>query len=269
MKYLKYNIFLFIMIQFSCTNYDYDVIIKKPNGIVTKFKCKNGKDTLNSTRYDFYNSTLLAQIPYVNGDMEGTVINYYTNGNVNSIISYKNNKANGVTKKFTKNGNFLGKVLYIDDEHILFEKVETNAELPVDRKRMLNLLLTKGNQWAGEKYIVTDEEELSMGEYTGIYADIIINDTVSLFNETEVIVKFTFPKRADSSTVLIGDFDKSLNCNDTVYYNTAFTLPDSISFTITHEKLGNQYMVGYFKAPALAPETIYFFKGFYVKKENE
>jgi hypothetical protein len=261
---------LFIATLSSCTSSNYDVTLNRPNGITSKFKCRIGKDTLNSTRYDFYNSVLLAEVPYINGNIEGTATDYYyTNGNVNSIMSYKNNKANGIAKKFAENGNPLGRNLFINGKQVLFEKIQTNVELPVDRKTMLNLLLTNGNQWAGEKYIVTDEEELRMGEYTGIYADIIINDTVSLFNETEVIVKFTFPKRADSSTVLIGDFDKSLNCNDTVYYNTAFTLPDSISFTITHEKPGNQYMVGSFKAPALAPETIYFFKGYYVKKENE
>ncbi len=57
---MKTRFLLIIVIQFSCTNSDYDIIIKKPNGIVTKFKCSYGSDTLNSTRYDFYKKKLLS-----------------------------------------------------------------------------------------------------------------------------------------------------------------------------------------------------------------
>ncbi len=270
MKNSKYITALLIMILFSCTDSEYDVIINKPNGIVSKFKCKYGADTLNSIRYDFYNSILLSEIPYVNGKIEGSSIDYYfENGKIHRIMNYKKNLANGVAKKFAENGKPLGRNLFINGKQVLFEKIQTNVDLPVNRKTMYNLLLTKGNQWAGEKYIVTDKDELSLGTYTGFYADIIINDTINLFQETEVIIKFTFPERADSSTVLIGDFNNSLICTDTIYNKTEFLLPDSLSFVITPSKPGNQYLLGYFQTPTLAIETFYFFKGYYVKPDDK
>ncbi len=184
-------------------------------------------------------------------------------------MNYKKNLANGFAKKFAENGKPLGRNLFIDGKQILFEKIQTNIDLPVDRKTMYNLLLAKGNQWAGEKYIVTDKEELSLGTYTGFYADIIINDTISLFQEAKVIITFTCPEKADSSTVLIGDFNSSLICTDTVYHKTDFILPDSLSFIITPNEPGNQYLVGYFQTPTLAIETFYFFKGYYVKSDEK
>ncbi len=64
------------ILQFSCNQNNYDVIVEQVDGTTNKFKCKNGKDTLNSTVYRFYDWILINKWNYVNGKKEGSMITY-------------------------------------------------------------------------------------------------------------------------------------------------------------------------------------------------
>ena len=265
-----FTIISLIALLSSCQN-NFDVKVTHSDGTVCKFKCKNGKDTATSIRYCYYKSFLLSKTTFINGKREGSVIDYYPNGRIRIITNYQNDKADGINKVFNEDGELIRRSLYIDDKQVLFESIMVNTEDPIKRRKLVTSI-NHQIKWAGELYTNLNDEliavaKLNIGEYQGMYVKVIIDDTLYLEKETIVKLEVTFPAIIPDSKITIGEFDKTLTCIDTLVCIEPDSLEKSYSFRYTPKKTGNDYIIGNLTVPHyILKDTIYFFKGFYVKK---
>jgi hypothetical protein len=255
----------------SSCQYSSEVKTENSDGSVCIFKCKEGKDTLNSTRYCYYKSLLISETTFVNGKKEGAVIDYYPNGNIHIITCYRNGKANGVNKVFNEEGMMLRRSLYIDDIQVLFEGIMTNTEYPIERRQVF-ASINNHKIWAGELYTNLDGTpvsvgKLNIGEFQGMYVNVIVKDTLSFNKKSLVKLEIILPKAINEREILVGNFDKSLKCIDTIFYKRSDSIDKHISFMYLPDRIGVNYIVGRLSDPSnTIKNDIYFFKDFYVKE---
>ncbi len=272
MKYFEL-VFSLIIILSSCEN-RFDVKIKHSDGTICKFICKNDKDTLNSTRYCYYNSLLTSKTTFVNGKREGSVIDYYPNGNIHIITNYRNNRAQGVNKVFNEQGELIRRSFYINNKQVLFESIMVNTDDSIKRKKIVILRKNREAKWAGELYTNLDDEpvtvaSLNIGDYQGMYVDVIVDDTLQLGKEATVKLKITFPVTIPEPEILTGEFDRSLTCIDTLLYVKLDSLGRDYAFSYIPKRPGNNYILGELIVPDnLLKDKVYFFRGFYVKENH-
>jgi len=259
-------IFLLIFILASCEN-NFDVIVEQSNGIVYKYKCKKNKDTLNSDKYSFYNSVLLSKSQLLNGELDGTVYDYYPDGKVKITSNFTKGIANGVNKVYNEDGVLLRRSLYIDNKQVLFEETKVNYEIGLRRKKLIKRPFNDG-LWAGEIYERMSDTSKSL-IYKGVYVDVLSEDTITFGQSITVKLRFTLPAVTKNPQILVGQFNKNLTCIDTIIY----AIPDSagkvFSFSYFPKKIGNNYLLGSFSAPEYLNTDIFFFKGIYIKKGND
>lgn len=271
MKYF----FLLTIIVFclSCGNDEFDVIVKQSNGIVYKYKCKNGKDTSNCVKYRYYKSLLVSKVTIVNSKKEGIAIDYYPNGAINIISSFRNNKAHGINKVFNDQGGLLRRSFYVNNKQVLFESIMENAKDSIVRKKIIRKSSDQG-VWAGELYTDFSGNPLSVGEiienekvigdYQGMYVEINIDDTINLRKDTIIELKITYPGTILKPIILVGEFDRSLKCIDTIHYASLDSVKDTYYFMYTPHSVGDNYLIGKLSSPKnLATVDLFFFKGFY------
>ena len=270
MKYFEL-FFSLIVILSSCEN-RFDVKSIHSDGTVCKFICENDKDTSNSVRYCYYKSLLISKTTFVDGKKEGSVIDYYPNGNIHIITNYRNNRAQGVNKVFNEQGELIRRSFYINDKQVLFESIMVNTDDPIKRKKIIILRDNRKAKWAGELYTNLDNEPvtvagLNIGDYQGMYVEVKVDDTLKLGKEATVRLKITFPVTIPDPEILIGEFDRSLTCIDTSFYVKLDSLGKDYAFNYLPERPGNNYILGKLTVPDnLLKDPIYFFRGFYVKE---
>lgn len=159
---------LLIVIISSCS--DFDVIVRLSDDMVYKYKCQKGNDTANSIRYLYYKSLLLSKAPLVDGKLEGSVINYFTNGQIRIITNYKNNQANGVNIVYNEDGKVIRRSLYIDDKQVIYESIMRSEDKPIGRKKVYASIDNEVIP-AGELYYNLSDSNV-LGDYHGNYVDI-------------------------------------------------------------------------------------------------
>ncbi len=264
----KYFVFVIVFISFLSCNNDYDIIVQKDNGVIYKYRCLHGKDTANSTRYRFYNTYLVSQSTFISGKLDGSVIDYYPDGLINIVTNYRNGKAHGVNKVFNEYGTLIRRSLYIQNKQVLFESTMENSQHESLRRKKLIAFVYNQTKWAGEKYTVLNDSSLSMGSYQGMYVEVMVDDTIPSKTIIEIDLDITFPTLIYNPEILIGEFDKTLACTDTVFYIKLDSVYDFFSFNYESLKTGNDYLTGRLSVPdSIMKEDIYFFKGFYVEEE--
>jgi hypothetical protein len=256
------TLFLFIIIIISSCNNN-EVIFKKTEDLVIKYKCVDKNDTLNSIKYVYYKTTLTSQTILINGKKNGPVIDYYMNGEIKIITNYLNNKAYGLNKVYNERGQLIRRSVYIDDKQVLFEKREGNEEKPMFRIKRIAIINDKNN-WAGELLLRKANTNSNEIEKDGLFVSMNIEDTIIKLRETPVSLEFTFPTNQLKSKILIGKFDKSLNCTDTIYYSYQDTINDYLSFNYIPEYTGYNFLVGRMSITDQLNEDIYFFTDFFV-----
>jgi len=261
---------------FESCNYQYDVVVEQTDGTTKKFKCKNGKDTLNSTVFRFYEWILVSKWNYVDGKKEGSLIYYHPDGTIKTITNFINDTVHGINKVYSDSGTLVRRSFYIKNKQTLFETGMVNKNFPgIFRKKII--YKNKNNEfiWAGELYLDQNNEPTSVGfimtktdslDNKGMYVIIIINDTINLDNDCTVELDITLPKIVYNPEILIGEFDKELTCIDTTYYTKPDSIGDRFTFKFRPKKQGNNYLIGRLSnIDELVKDDIYFFKGFYVK----
>jgi len=274
MKHQLVFIILFISLL-SCDN-KYDVESKQADGTIHKFKCKDGKDTSNSTCYRYYDWVLVSKKDYVNGKVEGSVIDYFPDGTIKIITNYINDTVHGINKVYSDSGTLLRRSFYIKNKQVLFETGIVNGDFPgIFRKKITYKNINNELIWAGELYLDQNNEPKSVGfimtkpdslVYKGMYVNILIDDTINLDNNCTVGLDITLPKIVYQPELLFGEFDKELKCIDTIYYAKPDSVEDSFTFKFRPNKQGNNYLIGRLSnIDKLIKDDIYFFKGFYVK----
>jgi|GEM_PF-5052617 len=268
-------LFSFGMLLSSCYN-GFDVVVKQPNGIILKYKCENGRDTMNSTRYAYFGSILLSQESHVNGIKEGSKINYFKNGTIRETGNYSKNKANGIFKEFSENGILLKKILYMDNIPILYEILMINTDLQLSRRRVYSLI-DNSRTLAGELYMDMVGESIDVGNvkstidsscigtYKGLFADMQIDDTINLNHEALITLEFTIPLTLTKPEIIVGEVDESLAFIDTLFYAKPDSVYDTLSFVFTPKKPGNHYLVGKLTNLELFNDDVLFFNGFFVR----
>lgn len=273
----------FVLLHISCSHNDYDVILNQSDGTTKKFKCKNGKDTLNSHVYRYYDWVLVGEWSYKDGKKEGSVIDYHPNGNINLVTNYINDTAHGLNMVYNDSGNLIRRSFYLKNKQFLFESEMVNELMPdITRKTIVYKDENGKVNWAGELFINKDDEPTSVGhfhhisntdtipidEYKGMYVNIEINDTLEVQPEYLVSLNITLPKTVYYPEILIGEFDKQLNCIDTICYSKPDSIVDNFTFKFQHQKSGNNYLIGRLNNTDIVKSDIYFFKGFYINPER-
>lgn len=261
---------------FESCNYQYDVVVEQIDGTTKKFKCKNGKDTLNSTVYRFYDWILVEKWNYVNGKKEGSLITYHPDGTIKIITNYISDTVHGVNKVYDSTGALIRRSFYIKNKQVLFEQLSMeNENFPDTYKRKL-VHKNKDNEliWAGELFLDKSGNPTNVGyymsetdsvEYKGMYANINVKDTLQLDLTYSLRLYVTIPKMVEYPEILIGEFDKNLNCLDTIYFAKPNYVISTYDFSYRPNKVGNNYILGRFSSPQLADQSMYFFDDFYVK----
>ena len=276
-KYWFATITLFLLFE-SC-NYQYDVVVEQTDGTTKKFKCKNGKDTLNSTVFRFYEWILVSKWNYVDGKKEGSIIDYYPDGTINIISNCVNDLAHGVNKVYDSTGTLIRRSFYIKNKQVLFEQfLMENVNFPgIYKSKLVHINKDDEQIWAGELYVDENNKPTIVGyqfykgkpdsaEYKGMYVNIDVKDTLNINEEYTLKLDITLPKIVYHPEILIGEFDKELTCIDTNYYAKSYSVGDSFTFKFRPNKQGNNYLIGRLSnIDGLVKDDIYFFDGFYVK----
>ncbi len=273
---MKYLIVIILILGLTSCDNKYDVAIEQTDGTTKKFKCKNGKDTLNSTVFRFYEWILVSEWNYVDGKKEGSLIDYHPDGTIKVITNYFNDTVHGINKVYNDSGTLVRRSFYIKNKQVLFETGMISEDFPgIFRKKIT--YENKSNEliWAGELYLDQNNEPTSVGfimtstdssDYKGMYVNILIDDTINLVNNCTVELDITLPEIVYHPEILIGEFDKELTCIDTTYYAKPDSVGNSFAFKFRANKQGNNYLIGRLSnIDELVKDDIYFFKGFYVK----
>ena len=105
----------------SYVNYDLDTSysigkVDFPNKLLKTYYMYNKKGVLNGDSIKYYEEgNIQSIVPYKNNLVEGLIIRYYENGNIKEEVNYKNDKMNGETKSYDENGKLNGRTIFKDD----------------------------------------------------------------------------------------------------------------------------------------------------------
>ena len=105
----------------SYVNYDLDTSysigkVDFPNKLLKTYYMYNKKGVLNGDSIKYYEEgNIQSIVPYKNNLVEGLVIRYYENGNIKEEVNYKNDKMNGEAKSYDENGKLNGRTIFKDD----------------------------------------------------------------------------------------------------------------------------------------------------------
>ena len=105
----------------SYVNYDLDTSysigkVDFPNKLLKTYYMYNKKGVLNGDSIKYYEEgNIQSIVPYKNNLVEGLIIRYYENGNIKEEINYKNDKMNGEAKSYDENGKLNGRTIFKDD----------------------------------------------------------------------------------------------------------------------------------------------------------
>ena len=275
MRIIIGTVIMLLMLE-SCDN-TYDLIIKQSDGTTKKFICRNDADTLNSTVYRFYDWLLISKWTYVNGKIEGSMFNYHADGTINIITNFINDTVHGINKVYNDSGNLIRRSFYIKNKQVLFESIMINEDFPnVIRKKIQHKNKSNKVIWAGDIFldknnlptnigIITDKMDSIIADYKGMYVDIIIDDTIAINNDYNVILDITLPNIYYSPEIIIGEFDVNMLCYDTIFYTKSDSIGGNVNFKFHPSVLGNNYLIGRLNSFDSQNDDIYFFKGFYVR----
>ena len=105
----------------SYVNYDLDTSysigkVDFPNKLLKTYYMYNKKGVLNGDSIKYYEEgNIQSIVPYKNNLVEGLIIRYYENGNIKEEVHYKNDKMNGEAKSYDENGKLNGRTIFKDD----------------------------------------------------------------------------------------------------------------------------------------------------------
>ena len=105
----------------SYVNYDLDTSysigkVDFPNKLLKTYYMYNKKGVLNGDSIKYYEEgNIQSIVPYKNNLIEGLVIRYYENENIKEEVNYKNDKMNGEAKSYDENGKLNGRTIFKDD----------------------------------------------------------------------------------------------------------------------------------------------------------
>ena len=105
----------------SYVNYDLDTSysigkVDFPNKLLKTYYMYNKKGVLNGDSIKYYEEgNIQSIVPYKNNLVEGLIIRYYENGNIKEEVNYKNDKMNGEAKSYDENGKLNGRTVFKDD----------------------------------------------------------------------------------------------------------------------------------------------------------
>ena len=105
----------------SYVNYDLDTSysigkVDFPNKLLKTYYMYNKKGVLNGDSIKYYEEgNIQSIVPYKNNLVEGLIITYYENGNIKEEVHYKNDKMNGEAKSYDENGKLNGRTIFKDD----------------------------------------------------------------------------------------------------------------------------------------------------------
>ena len=108
---------------------EYKVVAIKPDSVraklkgtdvLSRFRTKTHKSVKTGKWIVFWDGTDRAnqEVSYNDGMYHGKFTNYYSNGELKSIVPYKNGRRNGKAKFYNKKGEMLKKVKYKDDNTV-------------------------------------------------------------------------------------------------------------------------------------------------------
>lgn len=243
-------------IVYSCE--DSNILrIKKSNEVEYVYYCQDGQDTLYSDVNVFYMSRLYSKYRLINGRINGVVYDYHKNGLINIKTHFIDGKAHGLNKVYNNKGTLLRKSVYIENKQVLFESFMIDTVFNLKRKLITSIV--------GEKYFFGGELITNSNDsiIRGVYASLIIPDTISLKDENIFNIKLNFPKVYENTAIVVGEFDKDLNCIDTVAYKQKNELKDEFNFKFTPDKKGYDFLIGYVEVPNR--ERIFFYNDFFVE----
>ena len=118
----------------SYVNYDLDTSysigkVDFPNKLLKTYYMYNKKGVLNGDSIKYYEEgNIQSIVPYKNNLVEGLIIRYYENGNIKEEVNYKNDKMNGEAKSYDENGKLNGRTIFKDDIK-LEEEVHKDNEI--------------------------------------------------------------------------------------------------------------------------------------------
>ena len=105
----------------SYVNYDLDTSysigkVDFPNKLLKTYYMYNKKGVLNGDSIKYYEEgNIKSIIPFKNNIVDGLTISYYENGNIKEEVHYKNDKMNGESKSYDENGKLNGRTIFKDD----------------------------------------------------------------------------------------------------------------------------------------------------------
>ncbi len=105
----------------SYVNYDLDTSysigkVDFPNKLLKTYYMYDKTEVLNGDSIKYYEEgNIQSIVPYKNNLVEGLVIRYYENGNIKEEVNYKNDKMNGEAKSYDENGKLNGRTIFKDD----------------------------------------------------------------------------------------------------------------------------------------------------------
>ena len=86
------------------------------NGLLRTYFIFNKNGLLDGNSIEYYEEgNIESLVPYKNNVVEGLVITYYENGNIKEEVNYKNDNMNGEAKSYDENGKWNGRTIFKDD----------------------------------------------------------------------------------------------------------------------------------------------------------
>ena len=86
------------------------------NGLLKTYFIYNKDGVPDGESVEYYEEgNIKSIIPFRNNIVEGLTITYYENGNIDEEVNYKNNKMNGEAKSYDENGKLNGRTIFKDD----------------------------------------------------------------------------------------------------------------------------------------------------------
>ena len=86
------------------------------NGLLKTYFIYNKDGIPDGESVEYYEEgNIKSIIPFRNNMVEGLTITYYENGNIDEEVNYKNDKMNGEAKSYDENGKLNGRTIFKDD----------------------------------------------------------------------------------------------------------------------------------------------------------
>ena len=90
--------------------------VDSENGLLKIYFIYNKDGIPDGESVEYYEEgNIKSIIPFRNNIVEGLTITYYENGNIDEEVNYKNNKMNGEAKSYDENGKLNGRTIFKDD----------------------------------------------------------------------------------------------------------------------------------------------------------